>query len=490
MRTEQASDLAAAARGSRDRLLRPSAARPRWRPDLSAYNGPLYRRLADAITEAVALGRLEAGDKLPTHRELAAHLHVTLRTVTRAYGETALRGVTTGTAGSGTFVAVKQAAAAILPSDVPMPAGTIDLALNVVPLGRHLNLFRRGIAAVSAAAELEQVLTYMPPQGAARHRETGAAWAAQRGLAADPAHVTLCCGTQHALLVALLHLARPGDTVFAEALNYPGVRHLAAQLHLRLHGIPTDLEGMVPEALEERCRKERPAAMIVTPSGHNPTTATMPAARRLALAEVLSRHGIPFIEDDVCGHVVAAASPPISRQLPALGHYICGVSKCLAPGLRVSYLISPPGACRALSGILHATTWSASNIAAELATYWIGNGTALRLAAWHRKEAARRLALVAAALPGTVLRSTAGVYHGWLTPPPPWRGVDFANQLAHAGVHVSPAEVFAVDESAVPQAVRITLGGELTDSRLERAMRIIRGVLDRDPADAFTKRLV
>lgn len=448
----------------------------RWIPNLSLYSGPLYRRLANAIVDGVATGQLKTGDKLPTHRELAAHLRVTLRTVTRAYGETARIGVTCGTAGSGTFVVAKQSPAAILPRDVPMPAGTIDLALSVVPLARNLNFLRRGIAAVAAVAKLEDLLTYVEPHGALHHREAGSVWARQRGLTAEPALVSVCSGAQNAMMVALMHIARPGNKVLTEALNRPGLIHLAKHLHLRLQGVAMDAEGMLPDALEAQCRAERPAAVVVTPTGQNPTTAGMSATRRSKIAEVLCRHGIRFVEDDINGHAVANSPPPIAHLIPSLGYYVCGISKCVSPGLRLAYLISPLAACRALSEILLSTSWSASSIAAEIGAHLIGNGTALRLAAWHRKESTRRFAQVAAALPNFELSTVAGVYHGWLIPPSPWRGTDLANRLAEAGVHVSPAKIFSVDGAPAPEAIRIAVGGELTDAKLDRALRIIRSI--------------
>ncbi len=461
-----------------------------WKPDLARFTGPLYRRLADAIAAAVAEGVLPSGQRLPTHRELAERLGVTLRTVTRAYGETAERGITTGTIGRGTFVASRDAASATLPSDMPDRAGTIDLALNALPIGPHANLFRRGLATLAAADDIEQVLTYMPPEGAWRHREAGASWAAERGMRTSPGGVTLCCGTQHALLVSLLHLAEPGDTVLTETLNYPGVRRLATTLRLHLRGVTCDGYGMVPEALDEVCCRGRPAAVVLTPSGHNPTTATMPPARRAAIAEVLSRHDVPFIEDDICGHVLVEAPRPLSCDLPALGYYICGTSKCLAPGLRVGYLLSPPDMGRVLAGIVHATTWSVSGFAAGLASHWIGNGTARRLVSWHRKESARRAALLADGLPGMTLRSTPGLYHAWLELPEAWRAINFASQLASAGVHVSPADVFAVEDAEAPRAVRVSLGNPISDGRLSRAARIMADFLARSPSDVFSDRLV
>ena len=76
-----------------------------WTPTLNDREGPLYRRIVDALSADVASGRLRRGQQLPTHRALAKSLGVDLTTVTRAYTEAQRRGLTEARVGQGTFVA-------------------------------------------------------------------------------------------------------------------------------------------------------------------------------------------------------------------------------------------------------------------------------------------------------------------------------------------------------------------------------------------------
>ena len=76
-----------------------------WYPTLNDREGPLYRRIVDALTADVASGRLRRGQQLPTHRALAKALGVDLTTVTRAYTEARRCGLTEARTGQGTFVA-------------------------------------------------------------------------------------------------------------------------------------------------------------------------------------------------------------------------------------------------------------------------------------------------------------------------------------------------------------------------------------------------
>lgn len=64
-----------------------------WLPDLDRYPGPRYRAIADALAADIAAGRLPVGERLPTHRDLAYHLKVTVGTITRAYAEAERRGL-------------------------------------------------------------------------------------------------------------------------------------------------------------------------------------------------------------------------------------------------------------------------------------------------------------------------------------------------------------------------------------------------------------
>src|SRR3954465_10149303 len=75
-----------------------------WIPDLANFPGPRYRAIADALAADISLNRLPVGTRLPTHRDLAYHLKVTVGTVTRAYAEAEQRGLIGGEVGRGTYV--------------------------------------------------------------------------------------------------------------------------------------------------------------------------------------------------------------------------------------------------------------------------------------------------------------------------------------------------------------------------------------------------
>ena len=100
-----------------------------WVPTLTDRDGPLYRRIVEALTEDIASGRLRRGQQLPTHRVLAKALGIDLTTVTRAYTEARQRGLTEARTGRGTFVAESMAQV----RHATGPQAQIDLSMNLPP---------------------------------------------------------------------------------------------------------------------------------------------------------------------------------------------------------------------------------------------------------------------------------------------------------------------------------------------------------------------
>src|SRR5499427_3811505 len=114
-----------------------------WQPDLDSVSGPRYLAIVDALADDLDNGRLHAGDRLPTHRDLAYRLGVTVGTVTRAYAEAERRGLITADGGRG------------------------------------------------------NLLDYHHYRGRADHRAAGAEWVKRHGLSVSPEQIVITAGGQH-----------------------------------------------------------------------------------------------------------------------------------------------------------------------------------------------------------------------------------------------------------------------------------------------------
>jgi DNA-binding transcriptional MocR family regulator len=451
-----------------------------WVPNLEGRSGPRYVAIAEQLGRDLEAGRLKPGDRLPTHRELAWKLGITVGTVTRAYAEAERRGLVTGEVGRGTFIRDRRNEATALPLPVP-DDDFVDLTRSFPVQERPSPEIARAISELGASPELGQVLGYATTLGLPAHRAAGAEWLARSGFNATPADVVITSGAQHGIVVALAAVARPGDVVLTEQLTFYGAKSAAALLSLRLHGVAIDEHGMIPEALEAACRQSAPKALYCIPTLQNPTTAIMPVERREAVAEICQRYGVTVVEDDIYGFLAAEGPPPVSSFALQNSIYINSLSKSVAPGLRVGYLHAPAPLHERITAAMRATTWMAPPIMAELATRMVRSGDAARLAAAQREEAKARQVIAARHFADFELATHPASFHLWLTLPEPWRREEFTAQARRRRVGIAPAELFAVGRAPVPHAVRVGLTAARDRVTLERALSTLAELMRESP---------
>ncbi len=455
-----------------------------WNPDLNAFQGPRYLAIVSAIAEDIERGNLKAGDQMPTHRDLAGLLGVTTGTITRAYTEAAKRGLLVGETGRGTFVRPS-----LLDHSFTGPLSNdedelIDLSFNIPPLsvGDPLGqALTNTLTSLATRPGLSAMMTYQPAIGLERHREAGAAWAARSGLRVGAEQVIICSGALHGMMVVFSTLTKPGDSVFTESLTYPGMKNLAHLLHLRLKGLPTDDEGIIPEAFDEACRHDSARILYTIPTIQNPLGTVMPQARRREIADIAVTHNVAIVEDDVHSFMLSNPPPPLSSFAAENSYYILSLSKSVAPGMRIAYLVTPERMVEPLTTSLRATVWMAAPLMAEIAAEWIRDGTADRLMDQKCAEATARQLMAKEILAGFEFDAHPFSFHLWLHLPEPWRSNEFAAQLRRRGVLVTPAEAFVPGREEPPHAVRVCIGAPRSRAQLEKGLRIISDVLQETP---------
>lgn len=461
-----------------------------WTPDLTSYDGPLYRRIADALANAVATGTLPAGSRLPTHRDLAHRLGVTVGTVTRAYAEADRRGLIGGEVGRGTYVRERReptrtdtiAAAHHLWRHPPASGQVINLSICLPFVAGVDAAVARITAELQAEGALPQLLGYGVAAGLPHHRDSAARWLRrQSGLTVDPDTVLLTIGAQNAMAAALMTLVKPGDVVASEGLAYPGVKTSAAALGLHLEPLPLDEQGLDPEAFDHLCRRHRVKLLYTVPTLQNPTTVCQPLARRRAVIEVARRHGVLILEDDVFGFLVTDAPPALHTLAPDLTVYINSLSKNVAPGLRFGFLVAPAALVPRLESALRTVQFSPPLLMAEIAHRLMEDGDADRFAETNRVETRARQAMARALLPADTPFGTAQGHHLWLPLPTAWRRERFVEAALSRGVAVTDAEVFAIGQMPVPHAVRLGLSTPLDRADLTAALQVLGDLLTQPP---------
>jgi GntR family transcriptional regulator/MocR family aminotransferase len=329
---------------------------------------PLFLQVAEAVLADVRCGRLLPGTRLPGSRTLAAALHIHRNTVLAGYGELAAQGWIETTRAGGTFIARELpaplerdkgtprgarrtragydvAAPLDLPCPPAWPKGTLVLAKGapdprLVPVAALTRAYRRALARHGST-----LLGYGDPRGHLRLRTAlSEMLSTTRGIPVGANDVVVTRGSQMALDLIARALLQPGDAVAVEALG-----NRAAWTAFRLAGaevlpVPVDAAGLDVTALSQLAQRRRIRAVYVTPHHQFPTTSVMPATRRMQLLQLARSLRMAVIEDDYDHDFHYEGRPVLplaSRDEGGVVVYVGTLSKVLAPGLRMGYLLAP-----------------------------------------------------------------------------------------------------------------------------------------------------
>jgi GntR family transcriptional regulator / MocR family aminotransferase len=337
---------------------------------------PPFLQIARALASDIQRGRLRPGDRLPGSRKLAASLGVHRNTVLAALAELMAEGWLETAAGSGTFVTstivktrrrltVNPRPPATLPFSLPdappvdptpiLPPGTLNLSsgaadIRLAPVRSFGRAYRRVLGLRGA-----ELLAYGDREGHGALRAALATMlASTRGLPISADDVLITRGSQMALALAARALLRPGDTVAVEAFGYWPAWEAFRAAGATVVPVPVDGEGIDVEALKRLAGRSPLRAVYVTPHHQYPTTVTLKATRRLALLSLARAERFAIIEDDYDHEFHYDGRPVLplaSADHGGLVVYIGTLSKILAPGLRIGYLVAAPAVLRSAGAI-------------------------------------------------------------------------------------------------------------------------------------------
>ncbi|MGE8202043.1 PLP-dependent aminotransferase family protein [Variovorax sp. 2RAF20] len=434
-----------------------------------------YKQLVDQLAAEIRAGRLQPGTRLPTHRRLAERHGLALVTASRVYAELEAMGLVSGEVGRGTFVRETVRPRGLGIDQQAVAAGLVDLNFNYPSLPGQAELLRGALRQLAAGGELEAMLRYAPHGGRMHERARVARHLESRGLAAEPSRVLIVDGAQHGLAVTVMALLQPGDVIAVDALTYPGFKVLAEAQRLELAPIPASGQGPDLDALERLCTQRRVRAVYTMPTLHNPLGWVMSASRRRRLAAIARRHGLLVIEDAAYAFLADDPPPPLATLAPETTVYVSGLSKSVATGLRVGFVVAPEAWVPKIERSIRATTWCNPGVTTAIACAWLEDGTVGRLESEKRHDAATRQAIAGDALAGLRCVRHPASYFVWLPLPEETRADRVAAALMRDGVSVSTAEPFAASQH-VPHALRLALGSVGLDS-LRSALRTVRRVI-------------
>ena len=297
-----------------------------------------------------------AGLQLPSVRNLMREFRVSPVTVRHVVEKLTSEGLLEARPGQGTFVTgnrlgkpseaadmawqslalgPSRAAADSLAALENIPSGRTR-ALNFGYLPQDLQATDLLGAAATRALRRPRVWERMPVEGI----EDLCAWfAGEAGGTYSTSEVTICPGTQAALAASFRALAAAGDPVLFESPTYSGAIAAARSAGLRPVPVPTDVDGVRPDLLDQAFRRTGAKLFYCQPTYANPTGSMLAHDRRQAVLEIVSRVGAFLIEDDWARdfHLDAGVPPSPLASADRHGHviYVRSLTKCAAPGLRI-----------------------------------------------------------------------------------------------------------------------------------------------------------
>ncbi|MFI6626663.1 PLP-dependent aminotransferase family protein [Streptomyces sp. NPDC050528] len=435
-----------------------------------------YRGIADRVAGDIASGRLRPGQQLPPQRVFARQRGIAGSTAGRVYAELVRRGLVVGEVGRGTFVRAAAAGPygrAIVEAATSAP---VNLELNYPSAPGQSELLAPALAPLLRPDVLTEALRPAAATGTAAAREAVADLLATPTWRPDPDRVLFSGNARQAIAATLASLVRPGGRVGVEPLTYPLVREIAGRLGVTLVALEVDGDGLLrPESVVAAQRTAPLSALYLQPTLHNPTSVTTGEVRKREIADVVRELGLPVVEDRIWSFLHPDSPAPLAAHAPGLVHVVDGLSKRVAPGLTVGFLVVPEGRVDAVGVAIRSGGWSAGRFALEAGVRWTVDGTVERLVAAKREDAAARQRLVAEELGEFVVRADPLTYYAWWELPAPWRADTFTAAAAAHGIAVTPGTAFSVDPKVTPDAVRLGLASAAVPD-LRRALRVLAGL--------------
>ncbi|WP_171022136.1 PLP-dependent aminotransferase family protein [Cohaesibacter sp. CAU 1516] len=457
-----------------------------WMPDPDHLQRPVYKTLQSLIIDAIDSGDLRAGERMPTHREFAYQLKISVQTVSRTYDALCKLGYLVGEVGRGTYVRYREGSNASMPFLPNRQEGLVDLSmLKPVTSALHYDTMQKGLKELSRGFTRDLVHSFRPDEAFRDHLALACRWLKSHHIHADPYTAIFTNGAIPALTASIMSAAPPGSTICAEDVSFHSIRPLCEYLGICLQTIGMDEQGIRPDAFEAACQNTSLRALIISPTVANPRAYVMGSTRRQEIIDIARRHDVFIIENDVLGTLIKGAPATMHQLDPERVFYITSFSKTIMPGMRIGLLVTPPSMYVATKNRHLVTNWMANPLMVDLLTHWFENGTADHLIDWQARALHRRQKLADKLLAGHSFSSHKYAPHIWLPLPKIWNEQEFLDRARKKNVALAGSLPFIMSEHSnegdleTLNAVRIALG-PCDEDLLAYALKVVATLLASD----------
>lgn len=430
--------------------------------------GSLQAKLREKLTEMIARGFLEEGQKLPSTRSLARYLGISRTTVTLVYQDLVSDSYIESINRSGFVVsAVKAAPVGQLPDEPGRSVvdwkklSTVTGVVRRAPYGNKAwrkakypfvygqhdrwlfpisNWRKCSRDSLSLHDVHDWTVDYVDGDDPLLIDAFRRRILPRRGVAIDQSQVLVTVGAQNALFLIAQTLIRPGTVVGIEEPSYPDAREIFKLFGATLRPIPVDDDGLIVDGRLDGCD-----FVYVTPSYQSPTTVTMSDARRSALLEAARRYEFVIFEDDY--DTESRFGTVSNLALKNLDHdgrvvYVTSLSKLLSPGLRVGFLVGPAPLIEEIRAVRRLNIrHPAANNQRTVALFLKGGHYEALLKQFHKEYNVRRRTLVKAVqkhMPEARISPSFGGSSLWLKLPDDIDTDELTDRCFDNGVVIEP----------------------------------------------------
>jgi DNA-binding transcriptional MocR family regulator len=292
-------------------------------------------------------------------------------------------------------------------------------------------------------------------------RNVAAAYLSQGAWSPAPGQLVFTGNGRQGIAAALAAVVPTGGRCGVEALTYPFIKGIAARLGVSLVPLAMDEGGVRPDSVQKAHRDAVLSAIYIQPVIQNPLGVTMTPTRRADLLRIVEKLNLPIIEDNVYGFL--DDEPPLAALAPDSCIVIDSLSKKVAPGLALGFIVPPQRLRESVMASVRSGGWTASGFALAAAQRMMSDGIVAELSRLKRLDARARQKLAADRLSGFEIQANEKSYHLWLTLPAHWRSQTFVAAAARRDIALTPSTTFAVTPGHAPNAVRLALAGPTMD---------------------------